>query len=68
MQLDADDLLARIRQDFPVQYELAQLRAMVELLQADNDRLSALNQPAFGSAVARPYIRPADGDGEGRHV
>lgn len=39
MHLDSDELLARFRRDFPVEYELTVLRAQVDLLTAENDQL-----------------------------
>lgn len=46
MQLDADDLLAQIRQDYPMQYEISSLRLLATKQAAEIDRLTALVPPA----------------------
>lgn len=80
MQIDSEDLLARIRQEFPHQFEMARLHLLVDLLQPDNERLTAivgqqeppLSQtsviPTAGFAgVARPYVRALDDEDGSRH-
>ncbi len=59
MHLDADDLLAQIRTDYPDQYEIARLRllchrqaAEISRLTGDNEQLRA-DLPARGGA---PYV------------
>lgn len=53
MHIDADTLLARIRQDFPTPYELSLLRTEVDMLERENDALkAAAGQPApFAGSV-----------------
>ncbi|MGX6605673.1 hypothetical protein ACWKSP_26595 [Micromonosporaceae bacterium Da 78-11] len=65
MQLNSEDLLARIRREFPAEYEIAQLRELTELQAAEIERLTALTQPAtsYTGSVARPYSI----EEEGRH-
>lgn len=55
MQLDGDDLLAQIRTDFPVEYELAQLRLLTTLQAREIDRLTALTQPGY-TPTPRPFL------------
>jgi hypothetical protein len=62
MHLDAEDLLARIRRDFPEAYELCQLRQLVDVQQAEIERLNALVAPGFDPNSPRPYLGE-----EGRH-
>lgn len=65
MNLDADDLLAQVRQDWPVELEISTLRLLTERLQTENERLAAENgrltasqvQMSYsGSAGVRPYV------------
>lgn len=56
MQLDGDDLLARIRQDFPVEFELAQLRCLADMQAAEIERLTALvPTSSYATASTRPF-------------
>lgn len=46
MNIDSDVLLARSRRDFPHEYEVCQLRCLVDALTRENDDLHAqLEQP-----------------------
>lgn len=45
VQLDADDLLAQIRADWPVEFELSQLRLLTARQAAEIDRLNATAKP-----------------------
>jgi hypothetical protein len=40
--MDADDLLARIRQDHPIEFELSRLSLLCEMQAAEIERLTAL--------------------------
>lgn len=76
MQLDSDDLLARIRQDYPYEYEICQLRALVDAQAREIERLNAVqNAPllpragdtaVFSASAPRPYVTQGLDD-EGRH-
>ena len=49
MHLKSDDLLAQMQRDFPAESELARLRLLVAVQQAEIDRLTAqaqFSQPA----------------------
>lgn len=52
MQLDSDDLLQRIQQEYPVEFELARRGLLIEAQAAEIDRLRAQVQQA---QTARPY-------------
>lgn len=59
--IDSDDLLARIRSDFPHQYEVSQLRCLVDSLTRENDDLHTRLEQAQGRdpsqpATARPFV------------
>jgi len=60
--LNADDLLARVRQDWPVQLELSQLRLLTELQAAEIARLSGPQAGGF-SGAARPFGMPEEQEG-----
>ncbi len=65
MHLDSDDLLSRIRRDFPVEFELSQLRQLADVQAAEIDRLSALVPPtssSFSGLAPRPYVLGDDQD------
>ena len=62
MHLDAEDLLARIRLDYPVEYELTVLREQVDKLTAENEQLRS--DPAQ-PAIARPFVGSYPLAGEG---
>ena len=65
MQLDSDDLLAQIRHDWPEQYELSELRLLVQRQAEQIERLTqaAAQQPAtFTGSASLPYT-PGVGDG-----
>lgn len=64
MHLDSDDLLARIRQDWPTEYELTRLRLLADVQAAEIDRLTAAQPGTFTGTAARPYVL---GDDEARH-
>lgn len=75
MHLDSDELLARIRQDYPYEYEMAQLKTLVDALTRENEQLKAGQAPllpragdtsVFSASVARPYVT-ADQDESARH-
>lgn len=65
MQIDGDDLLARINKDFPVEYELSRLRTLVDLQAAEIERLTAL--PSAGYPTVMPSVYQVD-DTDSRHV
>jgi hypothetical protein len=65
VQLDSEDLLARMRQDWPTEYELTRLRALVDAQEAEIQRLTALAPSStFAATAPRPYSLS---DEEGRH-
>lgn len=68
MQLDAEDLLEQMRQDWPLQYEVSQLRVLVRTQQDTIARLSSMTPtpPAFTGAT-RPYSVPSLDEEDGRH-
>ncbi|WP_250029821.1 hypothetical protein [Paractinoplanes maris] len=62
MNLDADDLLARIKRDYPTEYQLANLSLIVDMQQtliedqaAEIERLNTL-QGAYDPSTPRPYL------------
>lgn len=59
MHLDADDLLARLRQEWPTEYELTHRQLVIEALTAENERLNheneQLRQTPAPPGIARPY-------------
>lgn len=55
MHLDAEDLLARIRRDYADVYEICQLRQLVDVQQAEIERLNAL-LPGYDPSTPRPYL------------
>lgn len=74
MQLDSDVLLARIRQDYPYEYEISQLRTLVDALTAENEQLKA-NQvtpllpsragdtSVFSASAPLPFVPQGQDDG-----
>jgi hypothetical protein len=56
MQIRSEDLLERIQQDFPNEYQWARLNLLVELQAAEIERLNAAAQPSYDPAVPRPYV------------
>nr|WP_221374415.1 hypothetical protein [Actinoplanes polyasparticus] len=62
MNLDSDDLLAQMKQDWPLEFEVSSLRALVRVQQLEIDRLNAV-QGSYDPSVPRPFLDP---DG-GRH-
>jgi hypothetical protein len=64
VNLDAEQLLERIRQEFPIQYELSSMRLLVDLLSQENEQLKAekASQPPGFTPFAdmpRPYAGSA---------
>lgn len=57
MHLAADDLLARIRQNYPTEYELCRLQLLTEVQAAEIERLNASQVTSY-TATARPYPLP----------
>jgi hypothetical protein len=59
MQLNSDDLLAKIRQDWPTEFELSRLQLLTEVQDREITRLNGLLPPASYSATSpRPYVLP----------
>lgn len=73
MQLDADDLLALIKERHPVEYELCRLSLLAEVqaaeiqrLETENQRLQAQLPASFTASAGRPYVL-GDRDLDGGH-
>jgi hypothetical protein len=58
MHLDADDILERIRRDYPDAYELSLLRCQVDVLARENEALAQENRDL--RAERDRYGPPAD--------
>jgi hypothetical protein len=65
VQLDSDDLLARIRQDWPTEFELSRLHLLSEVQAAEIERLTTLTQASFSGSAPRPFS--LSDEPEGRH-
>lgn len=74
MHLDSDDLLARIRAEYPDQFELVRRNAIIEAQAAEIDRLTRENEQLRATppptGIARPFTpsyEPLGADREAPH-
>lgn len=67
MHLDSDELLARLREDWPTQFELSRLRLLADVQAAEIVRLSGLlPSTSYSASSPRPYVLPIDGQEDTR--
>jgi len=62
MQLDSDDLIARFRQQYPVEFELCRLSLLAEVQAARIQELEALLPTSYSASTARPYVTAHEQD------
>jgi hypothetical protein len=62
MQLDSDDLIARFRQQYPVEFELVRLSALVEVQAERIQQLEAQLPTSYSATTARPYVTAHEQD------
>lgn len=55
MNLDSDDLLARMARDWPTEFELTRLRAVNDMQAARIAELEAQLPPTYSPATTRQY-------------
>lgn len=60
MQLDSEDLLARMARDWPTEFELSRLRVLTEVQATRIQELEAQQPTSYSASAARPYVTALD--------